>query len=169
MQGATDPIIDLALRRHVAELRDAWQGRVLARALALTAGSARPVSPLGACVLSILAHNFDAAMPVLLRVVFPGFVSVGLPFLTSCARIAKTGHIMADMATREGRLAKNQIFFRNARQMESRLRRLADEARLSDADRVEFFEAAKRWVVADYRLDPTMNPADPDAKRLTVH
>lgn len=168
MQAATDPIVDIAFRRHAQELRDAWQGRLLARSLVLNAGSAKPRDPLGACVLSILAHNFDAAMPVLLRVVFPGFVSVAPPFLVSCARIAKTGHLMADLFTRDGQIAKNQIVFRSTRQMEGALRRLADEARLNDADRVEFFEAAKRWVVADYRLDPTMNPADPDAKRL-VH
>jgi hypothetical protein len=30
------------------------------------------------------------------------------------------------------------------------------------------FAAVKRWVVADRRLDPNMDPQDPDAKRL-VH
>jgi len=169
VQAATDPIANLALRKHALELRESWQGKVLSRALTLTAGSARPNSPLGAVVLSVLAHNFDQAMPVLLRTCFPGFISIGTPFLVSCARIAKTGDVMADMARRDGRIAKNQVFFRSLRNMESSLRRFADEARLTDTERVEFFDAAKRWVVADYRLDPAMDPADPDAKRLVVH
>ena len=48
-------------------------------------------------------------------------------------------------------------------------RRLADKIKLSDADRVELFAAVKNWVVADRRLDPTMDPKDPDAKRLVLH
>src|SRR5690242_21960115 len=39
--AATDPIIDIATRRHALELRDSWQGKVLARALRLENGSAR--------------------------------------------------------------------------------------------------------------------------------
>jgi hypothetical protein len=164
--GATDPIVDLAKYRHAQELRETWQARVLARAL--TAGG-RPVDLLGMCVLSILAHSFDDAMPVLLRVVFRDFHSIGLPFLSSCAKVAKTGHVMADLVTSAGKIAKNQALFRDTRQMEGSFRRYADEARLTDAERVEFIAAVKRWVVADYRLDPTMNPADPDAKRLVAH
>ena len=51
---------------------------------------------------------------------------------------------------------------------ESALRYFADELKLSDEDRVQFFTVMKNWVVADERIDPNMDPADPDAKRL-VH
>lgn len=166
---AADPIIDLAYRRHAVELRESWQGRVLAPALVVEGGIARPRDPMGAVVLSVLAHSFDEALPVLLRVVFPGFRAIGTPFFCTAARIAKTGDVMADLITRDGRRLKNQKVFSSTRQMESRFRRIADAARLEDAGRAEFIDAAKRWVVCDYRLDPTMNPADPDAKRLTVH
>ena len=27
----------------------------------------------------------------------------------------------------------------------------------------------RRWIVCDFRLDPTMDPADPDAKRLVAN
>jgi hypothetical protein len=37
-----------------------------------------------------------------------------------------------------------------------------------DKERIEFFEMVKLWLAADERLDPNMNPNDPDAKRL-VH
>jgi hypothetical protein len=49
------------------------------------------------------------------------------------------------------------------------MRRLADRLKLSDQERLEFFTCVKRWLVADLRLDPTMDPMDPDAKHLTVH
>ena len=35
-------------------------------------------------------------------------------------------------------------------------------------DRIEMFTALRNWIVADFRLDPTMDPSDPDARRL-VH
>jgi hypothetical protein len=167
---AADPIIDLAFHRHAQELRDSWQGRVLRGALELTGpGIARPRNVMGAAVLSVLAHSFDDAIPVLLRTVFPGFQAVGVPFFCTAAKIAKTGQIMADLITRDGARMKNQVIFRDTRQMETQFRRHADAARLDDKDRTEFIAAVKRWVVCDYRLDPTMDSADPDARRLTVH
>lgn len=169
MQASTDPLLDIAFRRHAQELCDSWQGKVLARALVVQGGVGRARGLPGAAVLSVLAHNFDNAMPVLLRVVFPDWKSIGSPMLCSAARIAKTGDVMADMIGKDGQFFKNQQLFRNTRRMESAFRRVADEARLDDKQRVEFFEAVKRWVVCDYRLDPTMNPDDPDAKRLTIH
>lgn len=166
---AASEIIDLAFKRHADELRGAWQGRLLADALRLENGVARPADLMGAVVLSILAHNFDEAMPVMLRVCHPGYQGLGVPMLCSAAKIARTGAVMADIIGKSGAKAGNQQIFRDERHMRSALRRVADRARLSDIDREEFFAAARRWVVCDYRLDPTMNPADPDAKRLTVH
>lgn len=124
---------------------------------------------MGAAVLSVLAHNFDDAMPVLLRIAHPGFHAIGVPFFCTAAKIAKTAHVMADLITKDGRRVTNQVIFRNTAQMRAKFRLLADAARLDDKDRVEFFAAIQAWVVCDYRLDPTMDRADPDAKRLTVH
>lgn len=170
MQRATDPIVDLAFRRHASEIQDSWQCRLLARALRVHGqGIARPVDVMGAAVLSVLAHNFDDAMPVLLRIAHPGFQAIGVPFFCTAAKIAKTSHVMADLITKDGRRARNQVIFRNTKQMETKFRQLADAARLDDKDRAELFVAVKNWVVCDYRLDPTMNSADPDARRLTVH
>ena len=53
--------------------------------------------------------------------------------------------------------------------MRDAFRRLADRLKLSDSDRIEMFKYVQRWVVADRRLDPTFDPQDPDAKRLTTH
>ena len=168
MQGA-DPIVELAFRRHAQDIRETWQCRLLAGALRITdRGIVRPIDLIGAAMLSVLAHNFDDAMPVLLRVAFPEFQAIGVPFFCSAAKIAKTGAVMADLITKTGERAKNQAIFSSTRHMETRFRWLADAMRLNDQDRTELFAAVKRWVVCDYRLDPTMDAADPDARRL-VH
>lgn len=161
-------VIDLDARRHAQDLRGTWQGRALAAALA-DGEYTPPRDKIGMCLLSVLCHNYDDAMPVMLRVVFPKFRSVGTPFLCSAAKIAKTGHVMADMIDSNGRRFKNQALFGSTKKMEGEFRRFADALRLDDAEREELFAAVRRWVVCDYRLDPTMNPADPDAKRLTVN
>jgi hypothetical protein len=50
--------------------------------------------------------------------------------------------------------------------MRDAFRRLADHVKLNDPERIELFKYAQRWVVADRRLDPTLDPQDPDARRL---
>lgn len=138
------------------DLRDTWQGRALATAQGTT----------GAVLLSVLAHNYDEHMPVLLRAVFPGFVSIAAPFLTTAARVMKNGAIVADVCRATGKIDKKAVLYRNEIALRDDFRRLADRLKFSDEDRVEMFAAVKKWVVADYRLDPSMDPQDPDAKRL---
>lgn len=136
-----------------------WQAKVLAAAQ----------GKLGAVVLSVLAHNFDDEMLVLLRVVFPGFTTITAPFLVSAGKVAKTGHVCADVAKRDGEIVKMAILFRDTLELQTEMRRLADRVKLSDGDRNALFGAVKRWLVCDYRLDPTMDPKDPDARRLVVN
>lgn len=164
-----NPIIDLGFRRHRQDLEGSWQCRLLRKTLRSENGTVRPRDLMGAAILSIVSHNYDEALPVLLRVAFADFTGIGAPFFCSAARIAKTGDVMVDMISRDGQRVKNQGIFTSGRKLQSAFRRLADEMALNDKDRVELFDALKRWVVCDYRLDPTMNSADPDAKRLTVN
>jgi hypothetical protein len=166
----TSSIIDLAFKRHADELRATWQVRMIEKCGAVDgAGIFRPHNALGACALSMLAHNFDDAMPVIMRIAFPSFQAVGTPMLCSAAKIAKTGQVMASFITRAGLKMEKQVFFQSTRAMESAFRSLADSAGIDGEDREETFAAVKRWVVCDFRLDPTMSSADPDAKRLTVN
>ena len=144
--------------RLAIDLRDTWQGRALAAATGKTA----------AVLLSVLAHNYDDALLPLLQVVFPGFTSISAPFFCTAGKVAKSGHVVANMVTRTGRVQKDFPVYRNIFEMQNDFRRLADQTKLSDADRIELFAAVKNWVVADRRLDPTFDPKDPDAKRL-VH
>lgn len=150
---------NLDVRRHAQDLRDTWQARVLKHAS----------GKLGAVVLSMLAHNFDDAMPILLRVVFPGFTTITAPFFCSAGKVAKTGHVCADIVTKDGEIIRMFAIFRSVTQMEWDFRRIADRLALTDTERKEMFVALRRWLVCDYRIDPTMDPRDPDAARLVVH
>jgi len=153
-----------ALEKRLAfDLRSTWQ----CRALAGTQGK------LQAVVMSVLAHNFDEAMPVLMQFAFPGFRPCHEPLrhalVCSAARVDKSGRIVADVVSRYGTKTKNFVLFESELQMQGVFRRLADMMKLADSDRIEMFHAVQRWVVADRRLDPTMDPKDPDAKRLVLN
>lgn len=151
---------DILALKHAQELRDGWQVRALI---------ATRRKPLGMVVLSMLAHTYDEAMPVLLRVAFPGFTAIAPPMLTTCGKIDKTHAIVADVADRSGRIQKDVAIFQSTLDMQSHMRRLADELKLPDDQRVEMFNVAQRWIVADRRIDPTMDPRDPDSRRHVVH
>lgn len=146
-------------RKHAQDLRDMWQGRALAAAR----------GKLGMVLLSVLAHNYDDAMPRLLRAVFPGYIEPALPCLVSAAKIAKNGVVMADMVDRWGQKHSRVPLYASELSLRDDFRKLADHLKFSDADRQDMFRAVQRWVVADTRLDPAMDPKDPDAKRLVVH
>jgi len=149
-------------------VRASWEARAVRMACLDDLIAATPVDKTGMCVLSVIAHRLSIEdLQFVLRCC--GFRGTSLPMLTSAAKVAKTGHIMADFLTRDQCEYKNQALFRNTRQMETAFRNFADLMHMTDEERVEFFDSVKRWVVCDYRLDPTMDAADPDAKRLTVN
>lgn len=152
--------IDIAAHRSAAELRETWQCRALI---------ATRNHYVGMLVLSVLGHNYDDALPVLLRVAFPGFTSIATPFLCTAAKIDKTGAVVADMVAITGEILKDQVLYSDELFLRDEFRKLADELKLNDRDRIEMFKCVQRWVVADRRLDPTMDPRDPDAKRLVLH
>jgi hypothetical protein len=149
-------------QRLMFDLRGTWQARVLAGTR----------DDLQAIVMSILAHNYDEQMPVLMAVVFPGFAAGRTPapdaLFCSAARIDKAGRVVADM-DRYGIKRKDSVVFESEIHMRGVFRKLADMMKLSDRDRIEMFHAVQNWVVADRRLDPAMDPKDPDAKRLVLH
>jgi hypothetical protein len=149
-------------QRLTFDIRDTWQARVL------VAAQQKMEGVIGAVTLSVLAHNYDDAMLPLLQCVFPGFQSIRPPFLCTAGKVDKTGAVVANLVERSGKIVKNFWLYRDEIALRDDFRRLADELKLNDSDRVELFAAVKRWVVADRRLDPLMDPKDPEAKRL-VH
>ena len=139
------------------DLRASWQAKVLVG----TTGPARMV------VMSVLAHTYEDAVFTLCAVMFPDFDgSLRAPFLTTAAKLDKTGAIVADMVDERGKIHKDTVLFPTEIAMRDSFRRMADRLKLNDTDRIELFKCAQRWVVADRRLDPNFDPRDPDAKRL---
>jgi hypothetical protein len=61
---------------------------------------------------------------------------------------------------------KTVVLYADELELRDEFRRLADQAKLADDERIEMFAAIRNWIIADYRLDPTMDPADPDARHL---
>lgn len=140
------------------DLRASWQARVLVG----SQGAARAV------VMSVLAHTYDEAVVTLCAAVFPDFDgSLKAPFLTSAAKISKTGAIVADVMDRSGIEHKDQKLFETETALRDAFLALADRLKLNDQDRIELFRCVLRWVVADRRLDPNFDPRDPDARRLS--
>lgn len=153
----------IKLSHLTQEIRETWQSRAL---------YATQTDPIGMVLLSVFAHNYDEPAPgrdwtwrALMAVTW-GDDYVTPPFLGSAGKIDKSGRIVADVVWNEGGKTKNEPLFRNSRSLEKTFRKLADKLKLADADRRELIDIVKKWVVCDYRLDPTMDPADPDAKRL---
>lgn len=155
-------VTDIRAATHAQELRELWQSRVLQHT---------KKTPLGMVVLSVIAHAYDEgdALLTLMQATFPGFKSIAAPFCGTAGKVVKTGAVCADVVMRDGTIEKNVVFFTSTAHMRDVFRKLADELALTDPDRREMFAAAQRWVVLDYRLDPTMNPQDPEARRLVVH
>jgi hypothetical protein len=148
--------------RLAFDLRATWQARIL------VAAQEKREGVIGAVALSVLAHSYgETVTDVLLPVLFPGFVGLTAG-LCSAGRVDKTGAVVANFVEKSGAITKNYPLYRDEIALRDDFRRLADQLKLTDADRVEMFAAVKRWVVADRRLDPNMDPQDPEAKRL-VH
>lgn len=142
------------------DLRGSWQAKVLINSTGTTF----------AVVMSVLAHNFCEAMTTLLRVVIPAWDGTPIgPYLTTAGKVAKNGTIVADVVfPKSGRIEKDAVLYLSEIHLRDDMRRLADKLKLVDEDRAAFFTAIRNWLVADRRLDPNLDPRDPDAKRL-VH
>lgn len=134
---------NMRLRRHAQEARELWQGRLLLEAR----------GRMGAVVLSVIAHNFPQAVPVLMLVCF-GSQIIQAPFLASAGRVVKSGHVVADVMEVDGSIVRNAELFKDKNDMIKQFRDLADKLRFNDAVRESMFIAVKRWLVADYRINP---------------
>ena len=127
--------------RHAEELRGMWQGRALAE----TKGRLFVVA------LAIISFEWPTALPILLRVVFPGFRDIARPFIDSYATVDKFGRVVARVMTNSG--ARLQVIYETEGEMVKEFRDLADRLKLSDAERIEMTGVLKKWVAADHRVD----------------
>jgi len=160
---------ELDTRRLPQDLLESWQGRVIAAATwRQSMAFVRARDEFGAILLSIMAHSFDSndAWIVLLHCIHPYFKALTGTIVCSTGRIDKAGRVVADVARPGGVKPKRTVLFRREADYRSSLRQFADRMKFTDQERLEFFTVARRWLAADMRRDPTMDPADPDAKRL---
>lgn len=130
------------LSRHAQELRDTWQAR------ALTEAKGR----LQAVVQIVLFHGYWDAMPILLRVAFPGFKDIARPFLIGYATVTPNGRVVCDMACTDG-LTKKVAIYEKESEMTAEFRAMADQLKFTDAERTEMFEAIRKWVTLDMRVN----------------
>lgn len=162
---------ELEFVREIRTLADLWQGRALRAALGEKLG-------LVICSAFERAYHLEVLLTVL-QATFPGFRELKAPQLNSYGTIRKDGAIVADIALAYGMSPlgmryvmheeKDAVVFDSLGAMQDECRAFADRLRLPDDERTDFFIVMTNWVVADTRLDPNMNPLDPDAKRLTTH
>lgn len=131
------------LKKHADELRQMWQSR----ALAASDGKMQRV------LMVVLAYEYAAAMPILLRATFPGFTDIERPFLSSYATIAPSGEIVCGMVHRDGS-KKNVTVYDSKDKYVADMRALADKLKLSDEERTEMFTVLQRWIVKDMRIGP---------------
>lgn len=131
------------LSKPAEQIRSMWQSRALAAA----------TGKLRAVVLVVLTKEYAAAMPILLRVTFPGFSDITRPFLSGYATIVQSGRLVCDMTGKDGVQRRTSIY-RTKDEFVSDMRKLADELKLNDKDRTEMFTVLGRWVVADMRVGP---------------
>jgi len=145
--------------RRKDQLRDSWQAKLLR-----TARAARYYDKTAMVLISVLATNYDEMMLPLLHII--GLVEPPLPCLVTSGKIAKSGAIFATVMFEKRK--ENRVLYEDEIDLRDDFRRLADRAMVHGDDRIEMFTALRNWIVADFRLDPTMDPSDPDARRL-VH
>ena len=134
------------------ELRASWQARVI---------TGLPESYERKILESVISRNWDDAFTALL---IACDTWVYLPHLVSSGRISRGGKVYAEWINERG--SKYIKCFGSLDWLTTAMRKVADVLKLTDAERVAMFAAIGRWLVADYRLDPEMDPADPCAKRL---
>lgn len=127
--------------KEAVAIRAMWQSRALYAAKGITA------KVLGCALM----NEYAMAMPILLRVTFPNFKDVQLPALTGYATVWPSGRISCAMID-TNRNRKVVEVYASEEEMRGGFRRLADELKLSDAERVEMFAVLKKWITRDLRV-----------------
>lgn len=135
-------------QRHAQDLRDSWQGRVLAE----TQGR------LFKMMLAVLIHSYFPAMQVLLRVVFPkapltkkGWPEISLPIFAGTATIMPDGSVCCDAIMKDRSKVKKHLVYINDQRLTKEAVDLAERLKFSERECAEMMEAIRRWVVRDMR------------------
>lgn len=140
---------DIAIRKHANDMRGMWQGRVLEHS----------DGRMMCVVASMLAHAYPEHFHILIIVAKPVLWDTdrGIPrppFLASIGKVHHDGSIVADVQEPGAFKPREMRIFDSVNEFQGALRKLADRAGLSDADRMQFFTCATNWLGADRRIDP---------------
>ena len=130
------------VKKHVDEIREMWQSR----ALRGSSGQIRAI------LIAAIAKEYPAALEILLKATFPGFVDIARPMIISYAYIDIGGRIIATMIEADDSKA-DVVVFENEGEFIMAMRRLADGLRLDDADRIAMFQVLQKWVKSDLRFN----------------
>jgi hypothetical protein len=137
-------MIELALFSKQADvLAQMWHTRALRAAKGRAA----------AVLIAALVAEIPGAVPVLLRVAFPGFKDVKLPQLTGYATIAGSGRVICDIIDRNRVRCSGEVIYESVEELRDDFRRLADKLKLNDAERKEMSQLLSKWVSSDLRYD----------------
>lgn len=82
-----------------------------------------------------------------------GRAATNPPWFGPTCVITPDGYVLANFVDKERRLHEGYLIG-DVEDFVGNLRGLADHLRLTDDERVEFFEQAQKWVAVDYRADP---------------
>lgn len=132
----------LLFRRPADELAERWEVRAMREARGKTS----------AVIIAVIAAEIPMALPILLKVAFPGFVDIMLPALIGYAFIRKDGAIMANMIDKERNLGLAKVY-ESEGELRGDFRKLADKINATDEERIEMFALLKKWIAADTRID----------------
>lgn len=122
------------------EVRAMWQARALLAAK----------DKIQRVLLVAIAKEYPAAFRTLLRAI--GIADINRPFLCSYATIVPSGRIVCDMIEKDGS-KRTVAIYKNENEFIYEMRKLADELKLNDADRIEMFTVLQKWVTKDQRVN----------------
>lgn len=107
--------------------RESWQAKVIE-------GTRARQSRLGTILIAVLGYNRVEK--------FPRFADRAV--------ISSDSMVFCDFWTRDGTIHYG-AFVGSVSDLVGNLRGLADHCKLSDTERVELFEAVRKWIATDYR------------------
>ena len=133
--------MSLVASKHADEIRELWQSK----ALRASSGKLRKV------LITALAKEYPGALVTLMKVTFPGFVDIDLPMPLGYASIEIDGSITCEMMFKDNVKGLARLY-ENENAFIYDMRKLADEMKLDDKDRIEMFTILQKWVSSDKRV-----------------
>lgn len=131
--------------KHADEVRQMWQCRALSEA----------EPKMQRVILAALRAEYPADLIVLLKTTF-GTLDIPNPFYRGYAFVSPGGHLCCEVVDRDpsGLVWRGPVkVFDTEQQFIGATRRIADQLKLNDVDRIDMFRVLQKWVTRDARFD----------------